>query len=179
MNEKELLSLIDKYFQGETSLEEERMLRRELRQTNSDNPVVAEAQAVFAYVAMEAYHAMPSFESINSASDVIDTASEGANTASILHSESAPQKEVNIRKRKLVWRRWSVAAAVALLVGGVGIPLWLSQDKSVCSTMIACRMDNSQETAFSLISSQLEAVSDASDEVAEEVFDGLMLMTEY
>ncbi len=151
MNEKELLSLIDKYFQGETSLEEEQILRRELRQTESDNPVVTEAKAVFAYVAM----------------------------ASSLHSERVLRKEENAGKRKLAWRRWSVAAAVAILVGGVGIPLWLSQDKSVCSTMIACRMDNSQETAFSLISSQLEAVSDASDEVAEEVFDGLMLMTEY
>ncbi|MDE6335166.1 MAG: hypothetical protein K2L34_01230 [Muribaculaceae bacterium] len=139
MKENELLSLIDKYFQGETSLEEERELRHSLMLTESGHPSVMEAKAVLAYVAM-------------------------------------------IKRtggRKVNWRRWSVAAAVAVLIGTVGLPLLIRQDNSVCSTMIACRMDDSQETAFNLISSQLEAVGYASDEVAEEVLDGLVLMSEY
>ena len=139
MKENELLSLIDKYFQGETSLEEEEVLRRELRQTDSQHPAVTEAKAVLSYIAMI--------------------------------------KRTGGRKGN--WRRWSVAAAVAVLIGAVGLPLLIRQDNSVCSTMIACRMDNSQETAFNLISSQLEAVGYASDEVAEEVLDGLVLMSEY
>lgn len=170
MEENELLSLIDKYFQGITSLEEEEVLRRSLRDTASEHPSVAEAKAVLAYVAMASSLDEPSSEGVVTHRDArINRSSKGEQTFRVEGRSD----------RKLKWRRWSVAAAVAILVGSVTVPMLFRQDDSVCSTMIACRMDNSQETAFNLISSQLEAVGLASDEVAEEVLDGLVLMSEY
>ncbi|MDE6770239.1 MAG: hypothetical protein K2J78_10995 [Muribaculaceae bacterium] len=163
MKENELLSLIDKYFQGETSLEEERELRRSLMETDSEHPSVMEAKAVLVYVAMAA-------TGIGRSSKKADTYG-----SSMIGSSSMIERNGG---GKLRWRRWSVAA-VAVLIAGFGLPMFLNNDKSLCSTMLACRMDYSQETAFNLISSQLEAVGYASDEVAEEVFDGLVLMSEY
>lgn len=170
MEENELLSLIDKYFQGLTSLEEEKVLRRSLRDTASEHPTVMEAKAVLAYIAMASSHNELSSKGIVTHRDTrINRSSKGSQSFRI---------EGGIG-RKMKWGRWSVAAAVVILVGSVMLPMLLRQDDSVCSTMIACRMDNSQETAFNLISSQLEAVGFASDEVAEEVLDGLVLMSEY
>ncbi|MDE5882767.1 MAG: hypothetical protein K2H60_13670 [Muribaculaceae bacterium] len=164
MKENELLSLIDKYFQGETSLEEERELRRSLMETDSEHPSVTEAKAVLVYVAMAA-------TGIGRSSKKADTYG-----SSMMGSSSMIERNGG---SKLRWHRWSVAAAVAVLIAEFGLPMFLNNDKSLCSTMIACRIDNSQETAFNLISSQLEAVGYASDEVAEEVLDGLVLMSEY
>lgn len=52
--DKELQSLIDRYFQGETTLEEEMRLRRMLLETTSDNPRILETLAVFSYTDMKA-----------------------------------------------------------------------------------------------------------------------------
>lgn len=51
MNTPELHNLIERYFNADTSLEEERLLRRELATgiNNPDDPVIQEACAVMTY----------------------------------------------------------------------------------------------------------------------------------
>lgn len=53
MTEKELLHLIDLYFEGETTLEQERRLRRALPMSDSANPRVEEALAVMSLAAVD------------------------------------------------------------------------------------------------------------------------------
>ncbi len=52
MDEKHLLLLIDKYFDGLTDLNEERQLREVLKDKTLDNPAVNELRAVLSYVEM-------------------------------------------------------------------------------------------------------------------------------
>lgn len=158
MKDKELIKLINKYFQGETSLEEERVLQKILRESASGLPEIEEVKAVMSYI------------EISALKDGTDHSEDLQRTSPFISgSVSQPVFKGNLR-------RWVVAAAVAI-VAGVGLsPLFLKDDLSVCSTMIACREDNSREVAFALMSSQLDAIGAASDEVKEEVMEDLFLM---
>lgn len=139
MKEDELIELLDKYYQGETSLDEERTLRRSLIETTSDLPEIKETLAIMTYVDM------------------------------------AASKE---RKRGTEWYRWAEAAVVALVLAVGFSTLMLRGNLSVCSTMIACKEYDSHETALALISSQLDAIGEASDELEEELREDLLMMVE-
>lgn len=54
MTEPQLIKLIDLYFDGSATTEQERMLRQGLADSDSTDPRIAEARAVMAYAAMAA-----------------------------------------------------------------------------------------------------------------------------
>lgn len=139
MEDDKLIELIDKYYQGDTILEEEVYLRRCLGTTVSDNPEIREAQAIMSYVAMAA-------------------SKEG--------------------KKRTVWYRWTEAAVIAIVLAvGLSSLIW-NDNLSLCSTMIACKEYDNNETALALISSQLDAIGEASDELEEELREDLLMVVE-
>lgn len=139
MKDDKLIELIDKYYRGETSLEEEVYLRRCLATTVSDNPEIKEAQAIMSYVAMTA------------------------------------TKE---RKKRTVWYRWTEAAVIAIVLAvGISSLVW-NDNLSLCSTMIACKEYDNHEIAIDLISSQLDAIGEASAELEEELREDLLMVVD-
>lgn len=158
MKESDLIKLIDRYFEGATTLEEEVGLRKALAVCDSEDPRIEEAKAVMTYVEMSAAY--------------------GAFAVSAHSSEAA----ISNRKRRGFWRgrgaTWRIAVAACLLLV-ISAALMFPRDDHNCYTMIACVEDPSHEKAFDLINSQLEAMGEASGAVEDEVRESLDLFLDY
>lgn len=151
MKDSELIILIDRYFEGTASLDEERILKEALRECESDNPRVREVKAVMAYIAM------------------------CASSGSPVKSRSLPPSDRRSgESRRVKTIILGIAASVAVLLG-LSAYFTILPDDSRCYTMIACVEDPSRDKAFDLISSQLEAVGEASGDVEEDVKESLDL----
>ncbi len=159
MKDSDLIKLIDKYFEGATSLEEERLLRRALYESASQDSRIEEVKAVMAYVDMSAaFRERPKnnqWENIPTMTGVA-----GRN-----------------RSRRFKVAAWGAAASVALLLGGGLIMRWDRADRN-CYTMIACVEDSSHDKAFNLINTQLEAMGEASGVIEADLQETLSLILE-
>ena len=148
MEETDILPLIERYLEGQTTLDEERRLRDALLHTDSDHPSVTEAKALMAYMDMAS------------------------------HFPRRQSSGGGVTKFRITSRIWQMAASVAILTAiGIGVIRFGGSD-SHCYTMIACVEDSSSKKAFDLIGSQLQAVGEASDEVTSDLFGSLSILPE-
>ena len=181
MKDADLIQLIDKYFEGNTTLEEERLLRLALDETSSADPRVEEARAVMAYTAVA------SLQSINEKGRIADDRNEAVspnveppekvNPIAVggLNEKGSRKRSVNVVRR---WM-WQAAAVAAVLFIGVSVTIAVKSTETGYHTMIACVEDSSKDVAFDLISSQLQAVGEASEIIEEDVQGSLNLMLDF
>ncbi len=168
MKEKDIKLLIEKYFEGATTLHEERALREALLKSGSDDPQIVEAKAVMAYVGM--------------ASSTLKTTDE---TEDIQHKDAQNSQLLMKSAKKNKMRRpsfpqpWSIAASIAVLIVCVAALLWFMPERSDYYTMIACVEDSSRDAAIDLIGSQLQALGEASDDVETDVLESLNLVMDF
>lgn len=106
---RELDTLIDRYFEGETTLAEEKRLRLLLATSASREPKVEEARAVMGIFAMA--RRQSGFAAIPGKSAGMVKAAVSPKT------ESANVKAAARRKRGAVWSTIAAAASIAVLLG--------------------------------------------------------------
>ena len=180
MKDADLIRLINKYFEGETSLNEERQLRSALNETSSADPRIEEARAVMAYTAVASLRG-------NERSRITDDRNEAVSPNLEAPEEVNPlavggSNDKGSRKRNVngIRRRvWQAAAVAAVLFIGVSVTIAVKSTETGYHTMIACVEDSSKDVAFDLISSQLQAVGEASEIIEEDVQGSLNLMLDF
>lgn len=150
--------LIDRYFEGETSLAQEQELRRLVAtQSESADPAIREARAVLGYFA-EGRHADEQ------------------------PMEEQPTEKLYVGKRTgrfiHVSRIAGIAAAIAV-VAIIGVKLHgLGSATSDCYTYVGSRCITDRDAVEAAIFSDLKAVSEASENVEDEITDDINLLHE-
>jgi len=148
MTEKDLLQLIDLYFDGATTLAQERELREALLKSKSNNPRVDEALAVMTFAAEDGQRR---------ATDAV--APRHGRRASWLSLAAA-------------------AAVAVLLAVGVWVGRNPVYDDGGCSTVIACVPSDDPAVALALMNAQLGDISEASDNVNEAIASDFASLSE-
>jgi hypothetical protein len=99
MEFNKIRELLDRYWDGTSSLEDEEILRSFFSRERSDLPAdLKEAQPLFGYFAAEAVVPMPAFPD--------------------LEIKTAGMRQTPVRQ--LIWQHWMKYAAVALIAIGIG-----------------------------------------------------------
>lgn len=181
MKDADLIRLINKYFEGETSLNEERQLRSALNETSSADPRIEEARAVMAYTAvassLRGNEKGRITDDRNEAVSPNVEAPEDVNPLAVggSNDKGSRKRDVNGIRRRV----WQAAAVAAVLFIGVSVTIAVKSTETGYHTMIACVEDSSKDAAFDLISSQLQAVGEASAMIEEDVQGSLNLMLDF
>lgn len=136
--------LIDRYFEGELSREDERMLRSELlRLTDPDN-IEREALAVMSYSLFNA--------------DKRGRKEEPRSGKDVAH----------LRRHR--WLTYTAAAVIAVAVMTVGVTLLTgSSVKSDCYAYIGGERIDDRETVMRILDSQLDEMKEASEGISREI----------
>ena len=180
MKDADLIRLINKYFEGETSLNEERQLRSALNETSSADPRIEEARAVMAYTAVASLRGNERGRITDDRNEAVSLNVEAPEELNPLAVEGSNDKGSRKRNVNGIRRRiWQAAAVAAVLFIGVSVTIAVKSTETGYHTMIACVEDSSKDAAFDLISSQLQAVGEASAMIEEDVQGSLNLMLDF
>lgn len=180
MKDADLIRLINKYFEGETSLNEERQLRSALNETSSADPRIEEARAVMAYTAVASLRGNEKGRITDDRNEAVSPNPEAPEEVNPLavggsNDKGSRKRNVNGIRRRI----WQAAAVAAVLFIGVSVTIAVKSTETGYHTMIACVEDSSKDVAFDLISSQLQAVGEASAMIEEDVQGSLNLMLDF
>ncbi len=133
MNQDSLHNLIERYFDGETSVKEEKDLLEALLSQTDGDPEKDEVLAVMGYSAM------------------------------------IPKAKF---AGKIGWVRYAASAAVILILAIVGLTVWESVETGINNECYAYvngqRVENETQIRL-LVESQLEEMSEASDEIQNQI----------
>lgn len=133
MNQDSLHNLIERYFDGETSVKEEKDLLKALLSQPDGDPKKDEVLAVMGYSAM------------------------------------IPKAKL---AGKIGWVRYAASAAVILILAIVGLTVWESVETGINNECYAYvngqRVENETQIRL-LVESQLEEMSEASDEIQNQI----------
>lgn len=180
MKDADLIRLINKYFEGETSLNEERQLRSALNETSSADPRIEEARAVMAYTAVASLRGNERGRITDDRNEAVSLNVEAPEEVNLLAVGGSNDKGSRKRNVNGIRRRvWQAAAVAAVLFIGVSVTIAVKSTETGYHTMIACVEDSSKDAAFNLISSQLQAVGEASAMIEEDVQGSLNLMLDF
>ncbi len=180
MKDADLIRLINKYFEGETSLNEERQLRSALNETSSADPRIEEARAVMAYTAVASLRGNERGSITDDRNEAVSLNVEAPEEVNPLAVGGSNDKGSRKRNVNGIRRRvWQAAAVAAVLFIGVSVTIAVKSTETGYHTMIACVEDSSKDVAFDLISSQLQAVGEASAMIEEDVQGSLNLMLDF
>lgn len=143
MEKQELHNLIERYFDGKTTLEEESLLLHTLLDMRELDEECASALAVMGYARTQAAH------------------------------RNAGKAGISLKKRSWLRYAAGVSAAAVIAIFSIGIVSKLipnsSTPESECFACIDGNITNNEEIVRHLIASQFEEVSQASGSLDEEV----------